>query len=229
MNDIQHHILLAEDDLDLGHVLKLFLEMNGMKTTWVKDGDEAISTFDREHVDLCILDVSMPKRNGFEVAAYINKKLPNLPFMFLTAKAQKHDRLEGLKLGAVDYITKPFEADELVLRVQNILRQGPPVDASKNQKITIGIFELDLINLKLLGQDHQQQLTARETQLLHLLIFRKNVLIPKEEILEAIWGSSDYFTGRSMDVFISRLRKYLSKDPNVEIERVRGEGIRLVE
>ncbi len=220
-------ILLAEDDNDLGHVLKLYLEMHDMSVTWVTDGQAAMDVFNSRHFDICILDVSMPKQSGFKVAEYIITRTSDMPFLFLTAKKQKHDRIQGLKMGAIDYITKPFEADELVLRIQNILSKLSTTLTDFTDKIQIGSYTLDPTNLLLIYKEDRQQLTEKECQILVYLANNQNKLMPKKNMLEHIWQQSDYFTSRSMDVFISRLRKYLSRDVNVKILRVRGQGIKL--
>jgi DNA-binding response OmpR family regulator len=219
-------ILLAEDDLDLGSVFQQFLEFNDFDVTWAKDGEEAWKSFQKQKFDICILDVMMPKMDGFTLAKKIKGINSKLPFLFLTAKKLKEDRMEGLKLGADDYIVKPFEADELVLRIQNILKRVSP-EQSK-EPIQIGQIQFDFEELTLTTPTKTHQLTEKEGILLNFLFQNRNQLIRRESILIEVWGENDYFLGRSMDVFISRLRKYFQEDESVKIETVRGVGFRFL-
>ena len=217
-------ILLAEDDLDLGSVFKQFLELNDFEVTWAKDGEIAWDIFQNQKFEICILDVMMPKMDGFSLAKKIRGINASMPFLFLTAKKLKEDRMKGLKLGADDYIIKPFEADELVLRIQNILKRTKP--AELNEPISIGKFTFNFEELTLTTPTQMHQLTEKEAILLKFLNQNKNQLIRRERILVEVWGENDYFLGRSMDVFISRLRKYFHEDENLKIETVRGVGFR---
>lgn len=217
-----HKILLAEDDLDLGGVFKQFLELNDFDVIWAKDGEQAWDFFQKETFQLCILDVMMPKLDGFSLAKRIREANSNMPFLFLTAKKMKEDRITGLKLGADDYIIKPFEADELVLKIQNILRRTTINNV--NEPIHINDFVFDFDNLKLNSPNHAHQLTEKEAKLLRYFIQNKTKLLRREDILVEVWGENDYFLGRSMDVFISRLRKYFKEDTRIKIETVRGVG-----
>jgi DNA-binding response OmpR family regulator len=214
-------ILLAEDDKDLGNVLAQYLQLQGYDVTLVRDGNEGWSKFEVSEFDLCILDVMMPYKDGFELAAQINHKSPKTPFIFLTAKGLKEDRIKGLKLGADDYICKPFDVDELVLRIQNILKRN---GIDESDKFELGEFILFFNDLRLKGVDTELALTAKEAKLLKYFICNQNKLIKREEILVEIWGENDYFLGRSMDVFISRLRKFLQHDKKISIETIRGVG-----
>jgi DNA-binding response OmpR family regulator len=214
-------ILLAEDDTDLGTVLSQYLELQGYSAVLARDGVDALEQFHKAGVDLCILDVMMPKRDGFEVAAQIAEQSPQTPFIFLTAKGMKEDRLRGLKLGADDYICKPFEADELVLRIQNILKRAQPGVTDNYQ---LGSYILDFGNLTLKGCEGELTLTVKEAKLLKYFISNQNRLVKRESILVDLWGENDYFLGRSMDVFVSRLRKFLQHDKRISIETVRGVG-----
>ena len=220
-------VLLAEDDSDFADVLKQYLELYNYHITWAKDGEEAFSLFQEQTFDICVFDVMMPKMDGFTLAEKIINSNPETPFIFLTARKLKEDKLKGLQLGADDYIVKPFEADELVLRLNNILKRG----AQKNQvtnsvnEITIGnyIFEPNRLELKL--NNHTQRLTEKEVALILFFLKNKNQLIKRNDILQSVWGNDDFFSGRSMDVFISRIRKYFSSDNRITIESIRNVGL----
>lgn len=223
-------ILLAEDDTDFAKVLKQYLELFKFDVYWVSDGEIAFDTFKNELFDFCILDVMMPKMDGFTLAEKIVQQNPEVPFLFLTAKKLKEDKIRGLKLGADDYILKPFEADELVLRIQNILKRSEKTIQilSQYQKIAIGKFIFDTERLTLINSDSTQQLTEKEGALLLFLFENRNQLIKREVILKAIWNTDDFFSGRSMDVFISRLRKYFKEDKSIRIESRRNLGLEFV-
>lgn len=214
-------ILLAEDDVDLGNVLSQYLEIQGFDIILARDGEEAWHQFNISKVDLCILDVMMPKKDGFELAKQISSKSPDTPFIFLTAKGLKEDRIKGLKLGADDYICKPFEVDELTLRIQNILKRTGLQDVEKYE---LGQYSFTNNELLLKGPDKELTLTVKEAKLLKYFLDHPNKLIKREDILLELWGENDYFLGRSMDVFISRLRKFLQNEKSISIETVRGAG-----
>jgi DNA-binding response OmpR family regulator len=214
-------ILLAEDDADLGNILSQYLEMQGYNVILARDGEEGWTRFNEGEVDICVLDVMMPKLDGFELAERIYRKSPGIPFIFLTAKGLKEDRIRGLKIGADDYITKPFDVDELVLRIQNILRRTGTPEVSTFQ---IGQYDFSFEELTLTGPEDDHKLTMKEGMLLKYFLQHQNKLVKREEILEELWGENDYFLGRSMDVFVSRLRKYLKKEKTVAIDTVRGTG-----
>jgi len=217
-------ILLAEDDFDFGSILKQYLELHQFEIIWVPDGKEALEFLQSNVVDLCVFDVMMPKMDGFTLAEKVIEQQPEIPFIFLTARKMKEDKIKGLKLGADDYIVKPFEADELVLRIQNILKRD---QRSTNHKknITIGIFNVDLVNYTLKHDDTIQRLTEKEALLIEYLNNNKNRLVKRDDILKEVWGNDDFFSGRSMDVFISRLRKYFKNDTNIAINSIRGIGL----
>jgi DNA-binding response OmpR family regulator len=220
-------ILLAEDDADFAAVLKQYLELFDFEVHWVQDGEEAFLAFKNIGFQCCILDVMMPKMDGFTLAEKIVNHNPEVPFLFLTAKKLKEDKIRGLKLGADDYIVKPFEEDELVLRIQNILKRSEKTSSIKllNAEILIGKFTFDTQRLQLKSANSLQQLTEKEASLLLFLFENKNQLLKREVILKAIWESDDFFSGRSMDVFISRLRKYFKEDERVLIESTRNLGL----
>ena len=224
---IQKHILLAEDDADFGSILKQYLEMSGFTVTWAKDGEEAFLLFQKDTFNICVLDVMMPKLDGFSLAEQIIEINPEIPFIFLTARKMKEDKLKGLKLGADDYIVKPFEADELVLRLNNILKrtQKSATVIVKDEIIQIGNYQFNTKRLELKINENIQQLTEKEGELIRFLVHHKNQLLKREEILKAVWKNDDFFSGRSMDVFISRLRKYFKEDPSISIESIRGIGL----
>ncbi|MCL4134844.1 UNVERIFIED_CONTAM: hypothetical protein GTU68_039268 [Idotea baltica] len=221
------HILLAEDDADFGSILKQYLEMSGFSVEWAKDGEEALMLFQKVNFNICVLDVMMPKLDGFSTAEKIIEINPEIPFIFLTARKMKEDKLKGLKLGADDYVVKPFEADELVLRLNNILKrvQKTSTKISLEAIISIGKYQLNTKRLELTIDSKTQRLTEKEGHLIHFLYQHKNQLLKREEILKAVWHNDDFFSGRSMDVFISRLRKYFKQDSSISIESIRGVGL----
>lgn len=220
-------ILLAEDDIDFAQVLKQYLELYQFEVHWSCDGEQALNSFKNDNFNCCILDVMMPKIDGFTLAEKMIDYNPDVPFVFLTAKQLKEDKLRGLKLGADDYIVKPFEADELVLRIQNILKRNRKLSLNTSQtvEIAIGEFSFDTQRLELKNANTLQQLTEKEAALLLYLFENKNKLIKREDILLAVWNSDDFFSGRSMDVFISRLRKYFREDASIAIESKRNLGL----
>ena len=219
-------LLLVEDDIDLQKVLAQYLELSGFTVHTAHHGKHGLEVFKKKHADLCILDVMMPVMDGFALAQEIRKSDPEIPLIFLTARNQKEDKLKGLKLGADDYITKPFEAEELVLRIHNILkRSGKKANDSKAAEDT-SLGKLQIRYNELLIEDGKQEyrLTPREAELLRYLVEHPNTLLTREQILTELWGQNDYFMGRSMDVFISRLRKYLAEEPSINLETKRGVG-----
>ena len=221
------HILLAEDDLDFGNILKQYLEISGYTITWAKDGKEALELYKDGTYNICVFDVMMPKMDGFSLAEKIIDLNPETPFIFLTARKLKADKIKGLKLGADDYIVKPFEADELVLRLNNILKRTEKAShqLQPSQNIQIGNYSLDTNRLELTCEDYKKQLTQKEGELIRYLFNHKNQLLKREDILKSVWKNDDFFSGRSMDVFISRLRKYFKQDPSISIESIRNVGL----
>lgn len=219
-------VLIAEDDDDLGNLLCQYLELNNFKATRVSNGRGAREALAIELFDIVILDVMMPEEDGLLTAENLKQVYPELPFLFLTAKKTKEDILAGLKLGADDYITKPFDADELILRINNILKRSkrPLLFSDKNRQYNIGQFLFEPNGLKLINGGQVQMLTEREADLLLYFCQRPGQLVRREQILEDLWKENDFFKGRSMDVFVTRLRKYLSADVNITIESIRGVG-----
>ena len=220
-------ILLAEDDADFASVLKQYLEIYEYHVFCAEDGEQALQLFQQQTFDICVFDVMMPKVDGFSLAEKIIRINPEIPFVFLTARQLKEDKIKGLKLGADDYIVKPFEADELVLRLNNILKRTSKTTAEVTafEEMTIGKYIFDTKRLSLKSANKTQQLTEKEATLLLFLFQNKNRLLKREEILNAIWSNDDFFSGRSMDVFISRLRKYFGDDPQIKIESIRNVGL----
>ena len=226
--NIKTHILLAEDDADFGGILKQYLEISGFSVVWTKDGEEALAAIQKEAFDICVFDVMMPKMDGFTLAEKVIDFNPDVPFVFLTARKMKEDKIKGLKLGADDYIAKPFEADELVLRLQNIIRRSQKfstVEAKSLPVFDIGAYQFNTRTLELSINNSSQRLTEREGALVQFLFEHKDQLLKREEILKAVWDADDFFSGRSMDVFISKLRKYFKGDPDIRIESIRGIGL----
>jgi DNA-binding response OmpR family regulator len=219
-------VLLAEDDRDFGNILNQYISMSGFEVELATDGVIAWEKFNASRPDICVLDVMMPEMDGFTLAEKIKSLSPTMPFIFLTARSMKEDIIKGLKLGADDYITKPFDPEALILRINNILRR---VYSSVNDDYTISNTLLKYNTLELICGGNKEKLTLKEAQLLKYLIVNKNKMMTREDILTEIWGEDDYFLGRSMDVFISRLRKYLAPDSGVDIRTVRGAGFILEE
>ncbi len=224
------NILFAEDDPNLSMILKDFLEMLNYKVDHAENGEECIRLYKNNKYDLILLDVMMPKKDGFTVAKEIRETDKETPIVFLTAKNQKEERIKGFKEGCDDYITKPFSTDELNLRIQAILRRCMVGENSEQQSTHIykfGKFTLDAKNMLLTWDKGERSLTRKESALLELLCKNKNNLLPREVALEVVWGKNDYFIGRSMDVFITKLRKYLKPDPTISISNVHGIGFKL--
>jgi DNA-binding response OmpR family regulator len=223
------NILYVEDDEVLGFITKDNLELNGLQVSHATTGKEAVKMFKNNHFDLCLIDIMLPEMDGFSVAQEIRSRNSEIPIIFLTAKSLKEDRIKGLKIGADDYITKPFSIEELLLKIQVFLKRKYITGNKQISKLKIGKYELDPDNLTLHIDDSSSQMTKKEAELLQLLIENKNKIIERATILERVWGENDYFMGRSMDVFISRLRKYLKQDPEISIENIHGVGFRLNE
>ena len=218
-------ILLVEDDPDLGMVLKQYLEFSDFEVTWISNPEEILK--DKKNVEnfqLAILDVMLPVMDGFELSKKI-RKMSNIPFLFLTAKGQSIDRILGLKLGADDYITKPCEPEELILRIKNILKRN---ETSEKSAIQIGNYSFIPSQFQLIFGNESIQLTEKESELLLLLSKSNQKIINRKEILETLWGENDYFLGRSLDVFISRLRKIIKEETHVRIENIPRVGFKLV-
>lgn len=230
-------ILYVEDDESLSFVTRDHLEMQGYQITHLPDGKAALPLVKAgaQGYDLCIFDVMLPEVDGFELAKTLRQANDHIPILFLTAKSMKEDRINGLRLGADDYLTKPFSIEELILKIEVFLRRTrngnghePAVTANPpDNLVTLGICRLDCPNLKLTVGDQVNSLTQRECDLLSYFLRQPNQLLKRSDILETFWGEDDYFMGRSLDVFISRLRKYLRQETRLRLENVHGVGFRL--
>jgi len=219
-------VLVAEDDRDFGNILVQYITISGFEVSLGRDGNEAWDLFNNDKPDICVLDVMMPEMDGFTLAEKIKEAQPDVPVIFLTAKSLKEDIVRGLKIGADDYITKPFDPEVLILRINNILKRAY---SSSNDEYKISQTVLKYNTLELICLNMKEKLTLKEAQLLKYLIINKNKILAREDILTEIWGEDDYFLGRSMDVFISRLRKYITNDKLIDIRTVRGTGFILEE
>ncbi|MCB0588279.1 MAG: response regulator transcription factor [Phaeodactylibacter sp.] len=221
------HILYVEDDESLSFVTRDNLELQGYEITHCTDGKAALEKVHEQDFDLCILDVMLPEVDGFTVAREIRRYDTEIPILFLTAKSLKEDRLHGLRLGADDYITKPFSIEELILKVEVFLRRSKISAPRSPGRFRLGGFELDHENLTLTHDNESLQLTQKEADLLKLFAESPNQVLKRSDILKQVWGDDDYFLGRSLDVFISRLRKYLRADESLKVENIHGVGFRL--
>jgi len=222
-------LLLAEDDENLGLLLKEYLIAKGYDATLYPDGEAAYKGFMREHYDICILDIMMPKKDGFTLAKDIRIVNPDIPVIFLTAKNMKEDVLEGFKLGADDYITKPFSMEELIMRIEAILRRTSQESLSNSQPVfTLGIYTFDTRKQTLAQGEEVVKLTTKESDLLKLLCQNANKILERNYALRSIWIDDNYFNARSMDVYITKLRKHLKDEPTVEIINVHGKGYKLI-
>ena len=227
-------ILLVEDDINLGDVLRDYLELQEYEVTRAMDGVEGLDVFKQNSFDLLILDVMLPRKDGFTLATEIREINKQIPIIFLTARGQMEDRVTGYKTGCDDYIAKPFVSEELELRIGAILRRcrqgdtnAQPEDTFAQGVYTLGKYTFDSSNHELRIDEKRISLTTKEVELLRVLYSHKNQLITREKTLKTVWGSDNYFIGRSMDVFITKLRKYLKDDPDISIVNVHGTGFRL--
>jgi DNA-binding response OmpR family regulator len=221
-------ILLVEDDTNLGNLLQDSLEIKNYEVVLKRNGEDAFNEFKVGKFDMCLLDVMMPKKDGFTLAKDIRRMNATVPIIFLTAKALKEDTIEGLKLGADDYITKPFSMEELILRMENIFKRLPKAEASTQNQFKIGNFDFDNTLRVLKNGDKELKLTTKESELLKMLAVYVDRILEREVALNAVWGTDSYFAGRSMDVYIAKLRKYLKDDPNVEILNIHGTGFKMI-
>ena len=223
-------ILLCEDDPSLGRLLSDYLKAKGFQVTWAEDGVEGLKAFHRNTYDFIVLDVMMPRKDGFQVAEEIRLESRSVPILFLTARSTKDDTLEGFKAGADDYMTKPFSMEELVLRIQAILRRTAalPEAGEEVTQFSVGLYAFDYTSQSLTLNDEVHRLTTKENELLFMLCKHKNALLERANALRNIWGDANYFNGRSMDVYIAKLRKHLKGDDRIEILNVHGKGFKLV-
>jgi len=228
--NVKAHILLVEDDENLGFVTKDNLEIIGFNVTWAKDGEAGFEAFCKGNFDLCVLDVMLPKKDGFQLGKEIKAVNESTPIIFLTAKSLDPDKVKGFKIGADDYITKPFNMELLTLRIKALLKRYFSGETNNNDEkgvFEIGKYSFHFKNQELIIGNENKHLTKKEAEILRLLCLNKNQLLTRELTLKIIWGENDYFKGRSMDVFITKLRKYLKADERIEIINVHGTGFKL--
>jgi DNA-binding response OmpR family regulator len=222
-------LLIVEDDPNLGDILQEYLTMKGYETTLCRDGEEGWAKFKKDKYNLAVLDIMMPKKDGFTLGKEIKKVQEDLPIIYLTAKNLKEDIIEGLKIGADDYITKPFSMEELLLRIAAILRRTQKSTEFQALKIyNFGEFELHYDEQYIKGPSGDHKLTSKENELIRLLASEMNKLVNRSHALKQIWGDDSYFNARSMDVYLSKIRKILKDDPKVQIITVHGEGFKMV-
>jgi len=222
-------ILLLEDDPNLGLILQEHLQMNGFETRLCVNGEEGLAEYRANQYDLCLVDVMMPRMDGFAFARKVREKDESLPIIFLTAKSMKEDKIEGFRIGCDDYLTKPFSMEELLLRIRAVLkRSASSASDSERTEYSIGEYSFDSGSQELRHGKNVHKLTPKESELLKLLCNHKNKTLERRLALKQIWGDDNYFAGRSMDVFISKLRKYLGKDARVQIMGIHGKGYRLI-
>jgi len=221
-------ILLCEDDENLGMLLREYLEAKGYDTELCPDGEVGYRAFMQRRFDICVFDVMMPKRDGFTLAKDIRQSNTEIPIIFLTAKTLKEDILEGFKIGADDYLTKPFSMEELTLRIEAILRRIKGKKTRDRNTYVIGSFTFDTQKQILSREGNQTKLTTKESELLSLLCAHQNDILQRDFALKTIWIDDNYFNARSMDVYITKLRKHLKDDPNVEIINIHGKGYKLI-
>ncbi len=220
-------ILLVEDDTNLGFVIQDSLKMNGYHVHLESNGKDGLKAFNDKPYDLCVFDVMMPEKDGFSLAEDIRLINQDVPIFFLTAKSMTEDRIQGFKSGGDDYLTKPFSTEEFLLRVEALLKRIGKSNTGQLNQFTLGSLTFDYSNFKLLGKDYEQKLTKKEAEILKLLCQHKNQVIQRELVLNMVWGDDSYYLGRSLDVFITKLRKYLKQDESVKITNVHGVGFKL--
>lgn len=224
----QKSILLAEDDENLGQLLQTFLKSKGFSVELARNGKQAYERYAEGHYDFCIFDVMMPEMDGFTLAREIRQIDPKVPILFLTAKSMKEDKLEGFNTGADDYMTKPFMMEELVARISAIMRRTGVEEKEEDEAQMIGNIKYDPVSRILYLKEEQKKLTTKEGQLLNLLCKMRNDVLDRQAALRAIWGDDNYFNGRSMDVYIAKLRKLLKEDERIEIMNIHGKGFKLI-
>jgi len=215
-------IIVVEDDVNLGFLLQDFLENNGFEVKLYRDGIAGLNGFQSEFFDFCILDLMLPKMDGFKLAEKIKEINSDIPVIILSARSLREDKIKGFRIGVDDYITKPFDEEELLYRIKAILNRTKekPEKTNGNNLIKIGLFEFDPVNQLLISDQNTRRLTLKESRILRLLSNSKNNLVRREEIMIDTWGESDYYTGRSLDVFISKIRSYLKNDPSLSITTI---------
>jgi DNA-binding response OmpR family regulator len=224
-------ILFVEDDTNLGMLLKENMEHKGFETVWCRDGEEGIRAFRPGEFNICILDIMLPLKDGFELSKEIRKIDPDIPFIFLTAKSIHDDRIKGFEHGCDDYITKPFSTQELYMRINAVLRRSQQISINSNDKpgiYHIGKYVFDYTMMALEINGHAEKLSAKECELIYMLASNINTLVNREIILKKVWGNDDYFSAKSMDVYVSKIRKRLKDDPAIEILNAYGIGFKMI-
>lgn len=226
MESNKSKILLVEDDTNLGFLLRVFLETNGFDVKLYRDGISALNGFTSSNFDFCILDVMMPLMDGFTLAEKIRIQNKSVPIVFLTARSMKEDKLKGFRIGIDDYITKPFDEEELLYRIRSILKRVNPQQSVKDKLIyNLASVKFDVQNQELKIGDKSQRLTSKESKILAILAKSQNNIVSRDDIMNEVWGETDYFIGRSLDVFISKIRKHLSAEPKIKIETIPTVGV----
>lgn len=228
MNTIKTRVLLAEDDENLGNLLKEYLKARNYEAELCTDGEKALKNLQRNQYDICVLDVMMPNMDGFTVAKEIRKLKNDIPIIFLTAKSMKDDVLEGFASGADDYLTKPFSMEELIFRIEAILRRTNNKNNTEQKIFQLAGYTFDSEKQTLTYNDRVQKLTTKESELLRLLCLNKNSVLERNFALKAIWSDDNYYNARSMDVYITKLRKYLKEEPSIQILNIHGKGFKLI-
>jgi DNA-binding response OmpR family regulator len=222
-------VLYVEDEMFLGKIVKESLETRGFEVVMEDDGARVINLFQKEQPDICILDVMLPNKSGFEIAAEIRKLNDDIPVIFLTAKTQTEDVVQGFKLGGNDYIRKPFSMEELIVRIENVLRvRKEPAAELQQEVISLGKYQYNLNRQVLQNGSEERKLSYRESELLKHLWLNKEKVIDRRDILNLLWGNDSFFNSRNLDVYITKLRNYLKDDPNLEIITIKGIGYRFV-
>lgn len=228
MNTVKTRVLLAEDDENLGNLLKEYLKARNFEAELCTDGEKAMKNLQRNKYDICILDVMMPNMDGFTVAKEIRRLNNDIPIIFLTAKSMKDDVLEGFASGADDYLTKPFSMEELIFRIEAILRRTQNKNIQEQKIFQLADYIFDSEKQTLTYNDRVQKLTTKESDLLKLLCLHKNSILERNYALKAIWSDDNYYNARSMDVYITKLRKYLKEEPAIQILNIHGKGFKLI-
>ena len=230
MASAQYKILLVEDDQNFGDVLRSYLEMHDYDVTLATDGVLGLEAFRKSSYDLCVFDVMMPRKDGFTLAKEIREKDEHVPIIFLTAKTMKDDMLAGFRVGADDYVTKPFDSEVLLLKLKAILKRSLDKNHDPSQKeFDLGQYHFNFDHRTIAKNGESQKLSPKEAELLRMLCIYKNELLPRQKALKEIWGDDNYFNARSMDVFITKLRKYLKEDTSLDIINIHGKGFRLID
>ncbi len=220
-------ILLVEDDINLGFMLMEYLETHGFETKLYRDGESGYRAYSEGNYDLCVLDLMLPKMDGFTLAKKIRECEAKTPIIMLTARSMDEDKIKGFKIGIDDYVTKPFNEEELVYRINAVLNRYRPETPEHPKEFSIGDFTFNTSNQSLNGFGVSKRLTKKESEILLLICLEKDTIVKRSKILKAVWGEDDYFTGRSLDVFVSKLRKYLQKDSSISIETIPNVGLML--